>query len=234
MRMLALLAIAAAFVATPAVAQTGGLQVTPVVIEMPAQRGVTSFRMHNGRERETAFEVEAFVWTQDNGETVLTPTNDLIVAPTTFLVAANGDQIVRLALPPALRGGEDERAYRIVVRELPNPEAPATGFRMIIEMSMPVFVTPRNARGHLVVRRTRDEHGQPAVLLQNTGNARLQLSPDAAAGVENPPRYLLPGASAVRPVIANTLRLWTASAGDIEPHLAVIELSDAPVLADAR
>lgn len=218
-----------------AYAQATGVQVSPVIIEMPAERGITSFRVMNGRDRETSFEAVAYVWTQEDGQNVLTPTNDIVIAPSVFLIPADGHQIVRLALPAQLRGGDQERSYRVMLRELPNPEEHVNGFRMVVEMSMPLFVTPNGARGTLSVARDQAAGGEPAVTLTNTGAARLHLSaaPDAEP-IDNLPRYLLPGQRITRPYAPRTLSLLTATARSTETTLATIDLRDAPSVVTPR
>lgn len=218
-----------------ALAQSIGVQVTPIVIQASPQTGLASFRVHNGHDREVSYQLEAFEWTQVDGESVLTPAPDVVLAPSVFFTPAQSDQIVRLAIPRAALGGSTERSYRVVLRELPDPNAPATGFRLIVEMSMPVFITPAGARGALAVQRTRDDDGGPAIRIANTGAARLNLA-DApgAPDIENLPRYLLAGQSITRsaPRDLTTLQLVALTLGDTAPQTQTFELADGPVLAD--
>lgn len=208
--MRALLLAACAFLAaiTPVDAQTRGIHIAPVVVDMRAERGAASIRVRNGRPREAAFEIGVFAWGQANGRDVLTPTADVLAAPGVFAVSASGgEQIVRLALAPQARGAvEIERAYRIIVRELP-PAAPAPGFRVLLEMSLPLFVTPQGAAPALEIRRIADTSGAPAFRLMNRGSAHARLAdltllPDASTAPL--PRYLLAGADFVAPLPANT------------------------------
>jgi P pilus assembly chaperone PapD len=216
-------------------AQSAGVQVTPIVIQASPRTGLASFRVHNGHARETAYQLEAFEWTQANGESVLTPAEDVVLAPSVFLMPANGDQIVRLAVPRGVLGGARERSYRVLLRELPNQEAPQSGSRLVIEMSMPVFVTPAGARGALAVQRMRDADGAPVLRIENTGAARLNLADaPSAPDIENLPRYLLAGQHLIRPAPRDidTLQLVTINIGDTAPQTQNFELADGPVLAD--
>ncbi len=230
----ALAALCAALVcgSAPATAQdAGAIQITPILIQASPRTGLGSFRVHNGRNHETAFQLEAFAWSQDsNGESVLTPAPDMVLAPAIFLVPASGDQIVRFAVPHAALGGAVEQSYRILLRELPNGDAPAMGFRLVLEMSMPVFVTPAGARGELSVQHIRDADGAPALRLTNTGAARVQLS-DTGDAIDLP-RYLLAGQQITRPAPTQALQLITATIGDSAPRTLTIEPQDARVLAD--
>ena len=215
--------------AQPASAQPAGLQITPVVIQIAAERGIGSFRLHNGRERETAFEARAYAWTQIDGASVLTPTTDIILAPSTFVAAPGADQIIRIGAPRTTNSASIERAYRIIVRELPDPTNTSPGFRMVLEMSMPLFITPQGARGILHAERQGD-----LIVLRNNGAARLHLSSAPGdAGLANLPRYLLPGAEIIRAVRPGPLQMMSATAGDTAPQLVTIGPDHATVLAGA-
>lgn len=234
--LLSLLAFAAAF-ACPAYAQTDGLQVSPVLIDMPAERGVASFRLTNARTREVAFEIEVFAWSQENGESVLVPSSDIVVAPSVFLVAPEREQIVRLGVAPNARGGAVERSYRILLRELPSHTDTQQGLRVQVEMSMPVFVRPRDAAPELAMTRTRDADGLPAIRLTNSGSSRVSLAQHSEGGsVPGLPRYLLAGASVVRPIPPgqSNVTLIYADATSTTPTRRQFDLADAPVLAAQR
>ena len=67
-----LLALTAAYCSPPAFAQTQGLRVAPILIQMTQDHPLSSFRVHNGRDHETAFQVDVFAWSQEDGRDVLT------------------------------------------------------------------------------------------------------------------------------------------------------------------
>lgn len=225
--------------ATPASAQTagesGGLQVAPVMLAMTPQHTLAHFRLHNGRDREASFEITAYVWTQRDGESVLTPTNAVVVAPSVFLTPPGGDQIVRLALAARPAPDGAEQSYRLVVHEIP-PAPAAPGLRIVVEMSMPLFVTPAHAHGELHLERIRNLDGSQSIAFVNTGDAHLQLSVPTDAGVANAPRYLLAGQRAEREITpgVRALHLMVASAGDDGPLERSFDLSDARPLSALR
>ncbi len=203
------LLLALALLASPSAAgaQTGGIQVAPVLVNMSAERNISSVRVRNGRDRPVSFEVDAFVWTQTNGRDVLTPTRDLLVAPGVFEVAANAEQVVRLG---ARASGETERAYRIVMRELPSDRHNGMALGFTLEMSLPVFVSPARARANVDAQPT-----ATGLILSNTGAGYAQIALLDGGEYLNAPRYLLAGASAEIPLPAhaNAIRLRAADSG---------------------
>ncbi len=196
-------------------AQDVGVQITPVIITLPSERPITSVRIANRRPHESAFEARAYVWSQDDGRDVLTETDDVLVAPSTFIIAAHRQQIVRLAVldpPPALRR---ERTYRLVVRELPPADA-QPGLRLQLRLSMPVFLSPPGPTARLQAQRT-----QAGALLVNAGDAHVRLHTVTTAPggqpIEGAPRYLLAGASVALPAPSGAEALtvsYTAGRGE--------------------
>lgn len=190
MKLRALLA-ALAIVATPSTAgaQTVGIQVAPVLVSLSPEHTMGSVRLRNGRTRAVSFEVEAYSWTQANGQDVLTPTNDLIVAPGVFEIAAGREQTVRLGV----RNGatESERAYRILLRELPSQERSGVALGFSLEMSLPVFLTPAGAQAN-ITSRIEDGH----LVLTNAGGSYAQINLTQTQQRLPAPRYLLAGTTA--------------------------------------
>jgi len=188
----ALLAIAVLALASPTHAQTGGIQVAPVMVEMTPERSFGSVRVRNARARSTAFEVDVYAWTQVNGEDVLTPTDALIVAPGVFEMAPGAEQVVRAgAIAP---GRERETAFRIILRELPTQSTSGARLGFTLEMSLPVFVTPADAEASV----TASPESNSTFTVTNTGaaHARLISVEGVNTGAVEAPRYLLAGARA--------------------------------------
>lgn len=219
MRALFLFLVAAPVMALDAAQaqQAGGIQVAPVMIAMSAEHNIASLRVRNGRERPVAFEVDVFEWTQENGRDVLTPTSDLIVAPGVFEVRAESEQVVRLGVLAA--HASTERAFRIILRELPSQNRDGAVLGFTLELSLPVFIAPIEARGHIEARAEERPWG-PTLLLANIGRTHVRLAAveTAETGAVQAPRYLLAGASAEIPLPRNarTIRLVSADIGGAE------------------
>jgi len=174
-------------------ADPGGVQIAPVLIEIAPERRTASFRVRNTTENEQAFEITAFDWRQDNGADQLHDSPDLIVTPNLFALAPGATQIVRLALAPAAHSPQSERAFRLHLKQLPNPDAPASaGLRLRLEFSLPVFAQARGASPLLIAQTA--ESG--AIDLVNVGAAHARLAGVRVGGREiaGAPRYLLAGA----------------------------------------
>jgi len=184
------LLLAVAVIAAPSVAsaQTGGIQVAPVLVSLSPQQTIDSIRMRNGRTRPVSFEVEAYLWSQVNGEDVLTRTSLLIVAPGVFEIPANGEQTIRIG---ARRQAASEQSYRILLRELPSEEHTGVALGFSLEMSLPVFMTPPGAAANVTSRVDGN-----TVILTNSGSSYAQIRLVQNNQHLDAPRYLLAGSSA--------------------------------------
>lgn len=214
-RIMFLLLVTPVLAAPPALAQSqaGGIQVAPVLVAMSTERGISSLRVRNGRNRPVAFEVDAFVWRQENGQDVLTPTSSLIVAPGVFEIPADGEQVVRLGVQA--HDVDTEQSYRIVLREIPPARANGVVLGFSLEMSLPVFVVPVGAHGQMETQVIGD-----TLHLTNAGRAHIQISSieDLDGGALESPRYLLAGASAAIPLPprARTIRLRATDVANVQ------------------
>ncbi|QGZ93831.1 fimbrial biogenesis chaperone [Terricaulis silvestris] len=228
-RSLVILAIGALAASAPAEAQTGGIQVAPVMIVMTGDHNITSLRVRNGRARPVAFEIDAYEWRQENGEDILTPTQDLLLAPGVFEIAPETEQVVRLGVVTTA-GAAGERSYRIIMRELPALREGLNVLGFSLEMSLPVFVRPEDARGSIQTSTLMRDGGR-VLQLTNTGRAHAQIGAveDMDAGALEAPRYLLAGTSVeiALPLRARTIRVRASEAGGSQTERLVhVEYSD--------
>lgn len=219
----------------PAAAHADGVQVTPVLVTMDGARGTTSLRVRNLRAREISFEVDLYAWDQLDGADVMTPTSELVAAPSVFAIAPGREQILRIARAGPLRTSlpETEIAYRLLLRELPSPEPETGGFRVQLTMSLPVFVAPRTPLTQLAAARVIDPDRGPSIRIENTGSAHIRLGSIVFGanqeGLESAPRYLLAGRSFTRALARDVGEVEITYAGaDAQTPLTTTLPLDAP------
>jgi fimbrial chaperone protein len=121
-------------------------------------------------------QLEVLNWSKEDGNDVFTPTRELIVNPPIFTIAAGGSQLLRVGL----RGAPDakhELIYRIFLQELPPPPRPEfNGTKMLMRVSLPVFVLPKiAAKPVLRWQAVRTSDGSLKISLNNDGNAHIQI-----------------------------------------------------------
>jgi len=147
--------------------------VTPLRLELSAATPTTVLQVINRGDSSATLQVQQRAWLQRDGRDEQDETRDLIVSPALFTFKPGDTQVIRIAL----RGAPDpriERAYRIVVSEIPAPK-PQTGpdlfaFRIALRMDLPLFVSAAepgaaqpafeidSANGRLIVRNDGPSH----------------------------------------------------------------------------
>ena len=158
---------------TPATAAAASLTVAPTRVELGAADPVAVVTLQNNAAEPVMVQVQTFAWPRGPDMLVLEPTRELIAVPPVFEVAGNGRQVIRVAQRGPITG-EREQAYRLLITEVPQGPARATGIRFALRLSLPVFVTPDGAAPRAVWS-LRDAGRGRELILRNEGSAHLQV-----------------------------------------------------------
>ncbi len=111
----------------------------PLRIELDGAQQYDTMRVLNPSLRPVGVQVRAFGWSQQNGEDVYEPTNEVMVSPAIIVIEPGDTQIFRVMRRPMPSVGE--RRYRIAVDQLPDPELEKGGQAMTrIRFTIPMFV----------------------------------------------------------------------------------------------
>lgn len=159
-----------------------GLQVAPISLQFLPSSPAQGLWLTNTGSNTLHAQVRVFDWTQNDGQDVLTPTQALAASPPMLSLAPGARQLVRVIRLGAPDPGGDESAYRLLVDELPQPDAPQqTGVRYVLRYSIPVFTAPASppdaAATAAALRWSLLQDGDGMALqVQNTGAFHAQLS----------------------------------------------------------
>ena len=128
--------------ASASVCQSTGFSVTPVVFEFAASDRADTLNITSSVDQKKAFEVAVFLWTQTDGKDNLEPTDDFIVTPPAFNLAAKESRTIRIMrTEPAPNTGEAR--YRVVLKEIPLFENHVQAkLNVSLTISIPIFVLP--------------------------------------------------------------------------------------------
>ena len=157
-------------------AHAGSFSANPVRLTIPAGVTSTSLSLENQGDQPVLVQAEVMAWSQQDGNDVLTPSQDLVVSPPIFKVAPGASQIIRVGL---LRPADPARelTYRLFLQEVPQP--PPSGQQGVVSVALrlglPVFVVPRGrAAPTLAWRAAPAPEGAIRLTLTNSGNAHVQ------------------------------------------------------------
>jgi len=223
----------------------GTYSVDPVRVSLSARAPLASMTVRNTGLEASVIQVETVSWSQSSGRVSLEPTRDVLATPPLFTVPPGGMQLIRLGLRrPA--DAQRELTYRIILHEVLAPAPAASGLRVALDVSIPIFVKPLvpcapSLQWHL----SRGTNGELRLDVANSGTAhiRLETLEVAMANVSRP--LLKQSLSAY--LLVNDMRSWTldptlptpsgpviiqakTDAGNIESH---VQLENASAPSDA-
>ncbi len=186
-----------AFLPLPVLAAS--LTVAPTRVDLAGDDRAEAVTLRNNAADPVMVQVQTFAWEHGPATAELTPTRDLIAVPPVFELPADGSQIIRVALRGPAQGAR-ERAYRLLITEVPRGGGSGTGVRFALRLSLPVFVTPAGAKPDAVWS-LRGRGAGRELVLRNDGTAHLQVrrivlggdGAGAAARVLDTPAYVLAG-----------------------------------------
>lgn len=140
-----LLVFIALLCGAPATGLATSLSVAPTRVDLTADARSGSVSLDNTGDLATTVQVQTFAWRGGNSIEELEPTRGLLAVPAVFNLPAGGRQVIRVASREDVPGNV-ETAYRIVITEVPStgPDS-AAGIRFALRLSLPVFITPRDA-----------------------------------------------------------------------------------------
>lgn len=183
-------------------AGAGEFSVTPVRIFMAPKDRAIAVTITNEGDEQLVMQADLYLWKQKpGGQDDLTLTEDMFLSPPIIKLAPKSRQVVRLARLNNAKPTE-QLTYRMIVREIPEarPASQDPQVRIALAFSIPVFITPPDAKAKLdcttervsadTVKATCENtgtgysHPTTLVLTRNTGE---KIASDESGG------YILPG-----------------------------------------
>jgi fimbrial chaperone protein len=194
-------------------AHAASLEVVPTAIDLPAKGGPAQLRLVNHGNEAVAVQVEAFAWTQSASGETLGDSDDIVVSPPLARLAPLSSQIVRLLVANA-RPGAPERAFRVVVTQLPDPGQAQQGMRVLLQFSVPVFAGDGALDAAAVTWSLRRDGGTPRLQASNTGPRRAKFTDLVLAGSDGQKPV---AQQSLVYVLAGATRSWSVAmpSGDI-------------------
>lgn len=166
-----------------AVSQAGSLSVSPVLISLDATQNNRTLTLRNTAASEGYYQLQLFAWSQEDGETRLTPQESLIVTPPLALIAPGASQLARIVRAEGgasadQKSSDRESSYRLIISEIPHNllEQGDAAVNVLLRVSVPVFTQgPANAAPRLLASVT-SRDGVPHLRLHNHGNRHARLT----------------------------------------------------------
>ena len=184
--------------------QAQSLSVSPVTFNLAASQQATSLTVRNDGAEETVVQIRPFAWTQQP-EDVLVPADDVVVSPRIVTIPPHSNQVFRVLVRH--KPTSKELTYRLILDQIPRASEPGA-VRMVLRISMPIFVEPVAPANPGVRFRLARRDGDTVLVLENPGarhetlrNVVLRDTNGAPIVIKNGGSpYLLAGATRELPV----------------------------------
>jgi len=174
--------------------RAASLQVAPTSLQLTARQNAEALWVSNSGTAPVSVQARVFSWTQRDGRDQLEPTSELVVSPPMQALAAGQQQLIRVvrADPTAPM---TQRAYRVIVDEVPELNPRREGMQFVLRYSLPVFVQPEGSGAREPVLQASvitPADGKPVLEVHNRGDGYAQLA-DLALGTPERPQIIQPG-----------------------------------------
>jgi fimbrial chaperone protein len=120
------------------------INIAPVIIELSPESRTALVAIKNEGVETVRVQLTVHAWQEGtDGKIVLSPTSEMELFPPLLSLAAGERRNIRIAAAGA-PGAPVEKAYRLIIDELPSPLPPARGLRIptLTRLSLPVFLAP--------------------------------------------------------------------------------------------
>ncbi len=200
------------------------LQVSPVTLELAPDAPATGITLRNPGDRPIYGQVRIYRWTQEQGDDVLTPSQELAASPPLLQITGQSDQLVRLVRVSRNKLTR-ERSYRVLIDELPMPDSPVTsGITIRLRYSIPVFLMPETnaAPPKLTWNLVRSDTGW-LLRVANEGDRHAQIA--AVRLIDDAGRPYEITAGLLGYALAGSTRQWSlrADALDVVPRVRRVQ-----------
>lgn len=201
----------------------------PIDPWLSAETKATELWIQNQGNSATTMQVRIVRWKQEGGYERYSAQQDVVASPPIVTIGKGSKQLIRLIKQGTVPMGV-EQAYRIIVDEIPQPDAkadPAIGLKLQMRYSIPLFVygqgipTIKEGAHHALVDtknlswRVAQEGGQPVLEVRNQGDVHVRLS-QVALEQGGQKRTIAEGLLGY--VLPHSARSWSVPAGVRQPN----------------
>lgn len=180
------------------VVRADGIAVAPIRIDLAAAARAEVLTVSNRGSEPAEVQVRVLRWSQEGNDDRHLPSDEVLVSPPRFDLAAGAEQVVRVyrrVAPP-----QTEQSYRLFIDQLPQGEAAPGSVRLPIRLVIPLFLGGTQESGP-DLRWSARRSGEGIVLrVDNRGDRHVRIAglalamPAAAAPAPQPTLlYVLPG-----------------------------------------
>ncbi|MBS0288663.1 MAG: molecular chaperone [Proteobacteria bacterium] len=116
------------------------ISISPLRLDLSLQAPMATLKVSNPGEQKLLIQTQLMHWTQNNGNDIYQPSEEILVVPPLFSVEPHSHQIIRVAL--GTTPCKKELSYRLFLKEIVTQKSNIPGLNVALTISIPVFVEP--------------------------------------------------------------------------------------------
>lgn len=158
-------------------ALAGGLEVSPISIDLGKPSLSSLVSLKNGGDQPKRYQLEMMSWGESpTGRMELKPTHDVVFFPQLLSLKPGESRNVRVGITQA--AGAVERTYRLFIQELPGMKTPGQKqqVQVLTRVGVPIFIVPTQAQQKIELSPPSVKAGTASFALTNRGNAHARPS----------------------------------------------------------
>ncbi|MFC7050143.1 fimbrial biogenesis chaperone [Emcibacter nanhaiensis] len=172
-----------------------GIVIRPIHLTLDADgsRG-GKVNVINQKDKEVTLQASIFGWQQKKkGHDVLVKSNDIILTPPIMRIGPNEQQTIRYALKSGISADpEREKAYRLVIDELPRSPSSGGGLSLRMRYVLPLFVGGREAEAGPLELFYEKQSDKCVLNVKNSGSRHAKLLSVEAKSNKNTFKFRAP------------------------------------------
>jgi fimbrial chaperone protein len=184
--------------------------IDPLLIRLDADTRNAVMTITNTSPKEIRFEIKGFAWKQTppEGAMDLTPSSDIVIFPPLVVLKPHAVQRVRVGTTAAQ--GPVEKAYRVMIEELPSGAAPPGAATVAVRtrIGVPVFIEPTAPQLNGRIDSIRFEKRLASITLANTGTIHAMVDSVVLRGMSAPDEVMFEESLGGWYVLASQTRVW--------------------------
>jgi fimbrial chaperone protein len=171
------LSIACLLAACPVHALAGAFGVSPIRVDLDPGSRTGLITVTNDDEAKLYFQLKLFEWKQGaTGEDTYAESDDLLYFPQILTIDPKDKRLVRVGLKAPPAGGE--RAFRLFIEELPDPNAPAAQGAQVavrVRFGVPIFLSTGKGESQPAFSGVSGAKGAMTVGIVNSGVRQVRF-----------------------------------------------------------
>lgn len=176
------------------------LAISPLRLDLPAGKAMSVLTVANQGSETLLLQAGVKRWRQDRSGDSYDDDAAMLITPALFRLPPGQRQLVRIGWRRQAQPGDEEKAYRVFIEEVPTTGGSVNGLRVAMRLVVPLFVAARQpsaAKLDWQWRPAGSDH--PAQLLAtNHGHRHARITRIQLDGTrQDTLLYVLPGAQQV-------------------------------------